>query len=171
MSLTRRSFIVLGTASLISSCASYNPATITPPDGLSIASVTKAVNDVRRLYGSNPVIYSANLAGAARTQANLMVSKDQLSHNLGPTLRERVTAAGFQGAVGENVAGGHPTLEVAIQGWLDSPAHRNTLLTNKFTQFGLAVARVPGGKKHSRYGIYWALVMGGDFAAWIQKPV
>lgn len=166
MSFSRRTFIALGAASLTASCTSYTPATVTGPDGLSIAAITDAINEVRRQNGAPPVRYSVSLAGAARTQANLMASKDKLSHDLGPTLRERVTAAGFLGAVGENVAGGHPTLEAAIQGWLESPAHKNTLLTSKFTEFGLAVARVPGGKKHSRYGIYWALVMGGDFAAW-----
>lgn len=166
MSITRRALIVLASAALLSSCVSYDPKGVTTPDGLSVGAITRAINEVRQLHGAAPVRYSTSLAGAARTQANLMASKDKLSHNLGPTLRERVRAAGFEGAVGENVAGGHPTLEAAIQGWLDSPAHKNTLLTDKFTEFGLAVARVPGGKKNSRYGIYWALVMGGNFEAW-----
>lgn len=166
MSLLLRSLIILAVASLLSSCANYDPQSRTTPDGLSIGAITRAINEVRALHGAAPLRYSSNLATAARRQANLMASKDKLSHNLGPTLRERVRAAGFEGAVGENVAGGHPTLEAAIQGWLDSPAHRNTLLTDKFTAFGLAVARVPGGKKNSRYGVYWALVMGGSFDAW-----
>lgn len=169
MSLTRRTFIVLGAATLTASCASYNPSTVTGPEHLSTAAITRAINDVRRQNGAKPIVYSPILAKAARTQANLMAAKDQLSHDLGPTLRERVTAAGFKGAVGENVAGGHKTLEAAIQGWLDSPRHRSTLLTNKFTQFGLAVARVPSGRK-SRYRVYWALVMGGDFDAWRVYP-
>lgn len=165
MPLTRRSFIILGAASLTASCSSYVPSTTTGPGSLSVATITRAINEVRRQNGAKAIAYSATLANAARTQANLMATKDELSHNLGPTLRERVTAAGFKGAVGENVAGGHKTLEAAIQGWLDSPRHRNTLLTNRFTQFGLAVARVPSGRK-SRYGVYWALVMGGSFDAW-----
>lgn len=169
MSLTRRSFIVLGAATLTASCATYNPATVTGPDHLSVSAITQAINEVRRQNGAKSIVYSATLARAARTQANLMASKDQLSHELGPTLRERVTAAGFKGAVGENVAGGHKTLEAAIQGWLESPRHRSTLLTNKFTQFGLAVARVPSNRK-SRYGVYWALVMGGSYDAWRVYP-
>lgn len=169
MLFTRRTFIILGAATLTASCSSYTPLTVTKPEGLDVATITKAINDVRKQNGAKPVVYSTTLSNAARTQANLMASKDKLSHDLGPTLRERVTDAGFKGAVGENVAGGHKTLEAAIQGWLDSPSHRNTLLTNKFTQFGLAVARVPSSRK-SRYGIYWALVMGGSFDAWRVYP-
>ncbi|MHB1109345.1 MAG: CAP domain-containing protein, partial [Devosia sp.] len=51
------------------------------------------------------------------------------------------------------------------QGWLDSPKHRETLLSDRFTEFGLAVAAVDSGRK-SRYGTYWAFIAGGDFAAW-----
>jgi uncharacterized protein YkwD len=120
---------------------------------------------VRAANGRKPLTYNYRLEEAARSQARLMASKDQLSHNLGVTLRERVTTAGYEGAVGENVAGGQRSLQQAIQGWLDSPAHRSTLLSPKFTEFGLAVAAVPNGKK-SRYGIYWAFIAGGSFEAW-----
>jgi len=94
-----------------------------------------------------------------------MAQKDQLSHNLGVSLRQRVTDAGYDGAVGENVAGGHKTLEQAIEGWLAPPGHRSTLLSTRFVEFGLAVATVPPGRK-SRYGTYWAFVAGGPFEAW-----
>jgi len=120
---------------------------------------------VRKSNGRPPLAYNPRLEAAARSQARLMSDKDQLSHDLGVTLRQRVTAAGYDGAVGENVAGGHRTLEHAIQGWLDSPSHRDTLLSTRFTEFGLAVASVDAGRK-SRYGVYWAFIAGGDFAAW-----
>ena len=120
---------------------------------------------MRKANGRPPLAYNPKLEAAARSQANLMASKDQLSHDLGVTLRQRVTAAGYEGAVGENVAGGQRTLEQAIQGWLDSPRHRDTLLSDRFTEFGLAVASVDAGRR-SRYGVYWAFIAGGDFAAW-----
>jgi uncharacterized protein YkwD len=169
-SLSRRGFIVLGAASLLSACSSVGTkpagsATRTPPAALTTASITAAVNGIRARNGRPPLVYSEKLEDAARSQARLMASKDQLSHNLGITLRERVTSAGYDGAVGENVAGGQQTLEQAIEGWLASPKHRDTLLSTKFTEFGLAVASVPNGKK-SRYGIYWAFIAGGSFEAW-----
>lgn len=166
--ITRRSFIVLSSAALVSSCTSYTFDTATRPGQLRTEVITAKINEVRRANGRKPIVYNRQLANAARSQAQLMATRDQLSHDLGVTLRERVTAAGYVGAVGENLAGGHKTLESAIEGWLGSSGHRNTLLSTKFTEFGLAVAHVGGGRK-SRYGTYWALIMGGDYAAWQQK--
>ena len=168
--LSRRHFIVLGSAAMLSGCtAAVAPSTGTPtaPNQLSQAAIIAAINGTRAKNGKPPLKYNTRLETAARSQANLMASKDQLSHNLGVTLRQRVSAAGYDGAVGENVAGGQKSLEHAIQGWLDSPAHRNTLLSTRFTEFGLAVASVAPGRK-SRYGTYWAFIAGGSFDAWKQ---
>lgn len=164
---TRRGFIVLGAAGLLSACTTTGIPVkgATSPAELSTATIVARINETRRLNGKPAWAYSAQLAAAARTQANLMASKDQLSHDLGISLRQRVTNAGYLGAVGENVAGGQKTLEQAIEGWLASSGHRNTLLSTKFTEFGLAYARVPAGSK-SRYGTYWALIAGGSFDAW-----
>lgn len=172
MPITRRAFIIAGTGASLSACASIGgfgtavPGGATTPQDLTQASMLGAVNEARRINGGHkPLTYNVALEAAARSQANLMASKDTLAHNLGVTLRERVTAAGYIGAVGENIAGGQQTLQQAIEGWLNSPGHRATLLSDKFTEFGLAVARVGGGRK-SRYGIYWCFIAGGSFEAW-----
>ena len=166
-SVTRRGFLVLGAAGLLSACtaAGPRPGAATPPAQLSTATITAAINGVRKANGRKPLSYSPRLEAAARRQADLMANRDQLSHDLGLTLRQRVADAGFDGAVGENVAGGQRTLEAAIEGWLHSPRHRETLLSAKFTEFGLAAATVSSGRK-SRYGVYWAFIAGGSFEAW-----
>ncbi len=167
-SLSRRGFLALTATGLLGACTSAippGPASRTAPPQLTTATITAAINGVRKANGRPPLNYNFRLEQAARSQAQLMARQDQLSHDLGVSLRERVTTAGYDGAVGENVAGGHRTLEEAIQGWLNSPAHRDTLLSAKFTEFGLAVAAVPTGK-NSRYGIYWAFIAGGSFDAW-----
>jgi uncharacterized protein YkwD len=166
-SFSRRGFILLGLAGLLSGCTAIGPAPgiATSPAQLSTATITAAINGVRGANGHPPLVYNPRLEEAARSQASLMARKDQLSHNLGVTLRQRVAAAGYDGAVGENLAGGQHSLEQAIEGWLDSPKHRETLLSDRFTEFGLAVASVDSGRK-SRYGVYWAFIAGGDFAAW-----
>jgi uncharacterized protein YkwD len=166
-SLSRRLLLVLGAAGLLSACSAGGPAptTSTPPAQLTQAGILSAINGARKANGKPPLRYNSQLEAAARSQANLMASRDQLSHDLGVSLRQRVTAAGYDGAVGENVAGGQQTLEQAIDGWLHSPKHRETLLSTRFTEFGLAVASVGSGKK-SRYGTYWAFIAGGSFEAW-----
>jgi len=164
--LTRRGFVLLSGAALVTSCTPYTFQSTTKAAALSPAVMAARINEVRKANGRKPVTYNAKLAAASRAHAQLMAKRDQLSHNLGITLRERVTAAGYIGAVGENLAGGHKSLEAAIEGWLASSGHRSTLLSDKFTEFGLAVAHVSSGKK-SRYGTYWAMIMGGDYAAWL----
>lgn len=171
--LSRRHVVLFGSAALLSGCSAAiapmktttTAAATTGPAQLTQAGILAAINGTRAKYGKPPLAYNTRLETAARSQANLMASKDQLSHDLGVTLRQRVTAAGYDGAVGENVAGGQKTLEAAIEGWLNSPKHRETLLSTRFVEFGLAVANVGAGRK-SRYGTYWAFIAGGSFEAW-----
>jgi len=173
-SLSRRGLLVSGAAFLLSGCSTTLPGAGTGTGGpvklpqLTTASITAAINGVRRANGRKPLSYNVKLEQAARSQANLMASRDQLSHDLGVSLRQRVTNAGYDGAVGENVAGGQRTLEGTIQGWMNSSGHRDTLLSDRFTEFGLAVATV-APTKHSRYGIYWAFIAGGSYDAW-KRP-
>ena len=174
MSFTRRTFIIAGTGASLSACASIGgfgtivPAGNATPQQLTQDVILATVNEARRSNGGHkPMAYNDMLEIAARSQANLMVEKDRLEHNLGVTLRERVSAAGYIGAVGENIAGGQQSLQQAIEGWLNSPGHRATLLSDKFVEFGLAVARVPASRK-SRYGIYWCFIAGGPFAPWLN---
>jgi uncharacterized protein YkwD len=161
--LTRRSLLVLASAAALSACASTIPVlpkTASTPETLSDGEILSAINAVRAANGSPPWRYSVALENAARSQARLMAQKNTMSHDLGVTLRERVTAAGYLGAVGENVAKGYPDLPSTIGGWMNSTGHRSTLLSKKFTEFGLAAARGPGDK------LYWAMIAGGSFDAW-----
>jgi uncharacterized protein YkwD len=172
MSITRRAFIVLGAGASLSACTSIGvtttvPSGNTPPQQLTQAAILEAINDARRLNGNHkPLSYNVQLEAAARFQADLMAQKDTLAHDVGYTLRERTDQQGYRGAVGENIAGGQTSLQQAIEGWLNSPGHRATLLSDKFVEFGLAEAHTPAGVK-SRYGNYWCLIAGGPVAAWI----
>lgn len=164
--LTRRGFLVLGATAALAACSTTIPvlpkAAASTPENLTDDEILTAINAVRAANGAPAWAYNPRLEDAARSQARLMAQKNTLSHNLGTTLRERVTAAGYLGAVGENVAKGYTNLQGAIEGWMNSSGHRSTLLSPKFTEFGLAVARGPGGK------LYWAMIAGGSFQAWIQ---
>jgi uncharacterized protein YkwD len=171
MPLSRRGLIGLSAISLLAACsgaeafAPLKGGSITPRE-VTRARVVAAINGIRMAHGKPPLRYCPELETAARTQATLMATKDQLSHDLGETLRQRVSKAGYEGAVGENVAGGQQTLEQAIDGWMHSRGHRETLLSTKFVEFGLAVSVVPKTKR-SRYGVYWAFIAGGPTSAWM----
>ena len=174
--LQRRSLLVLAAVamlaglSVLAACSSGitpapSPSASLTPSQLSQGAIIAAINRTRAANGRPPLRYSGQLEAAARSQAKLTASRDQLSHTLGVTLRERVSAAGYHGAVGENLAGGQSTLDQAIEGWLNSPGHRDTLLSTKFVEFGLAAATVPADRT-SRYKAYWAFIAGGPFEAW-----
>ena len=161
-----RALLALGVGCALSACASVGP-TIAPHAGpktlpqLTQASTLTAINAARQANGGHKALaYNTQLEAACRTQVGIMVEKDQLEHNLGLTPRERTDQQGYRGAIGENLAGGQATLEGAIEGWLNSPGHRATLLSDKFIEFGVAVATVPADR-HSRYGIYWCFLAGG----------
>lgn len=163
--LPRRGFLLLGAAAALSACSTTMPMlpkTASSPENLTDAEILADINAVRRANGASDWTYNGALENAARSQARLMASKDTMSHNLGVTLRERVTAAGYIGAVGENVAKGYRDLPGAIEGWMQSPGHRSTLLNTKFVEFGLAAARSRSGK------IYWAMIAGGSFEPWLR---
>ncbi|WDR02411.1 CAP domain-containing protein [Devosia algicola] len=108
--LSRRAFIVLASAGTLSACAGVIPKTIPAgdnrPESLTRKQILAAINAVRKANGRPAWSYNPQLEAAARAQANLMAAKDKLSHDLGVTLRQRVTNAGYYGAVGENLAGG-----------------------------------------------------------------
>lgn len=163
LTTTRRGFLVLAAAAALAACSAtvpMLPKVASTPDAMSDAEILAAINAVRQANGAPPWSYNPRLEDAARSQARLMAQKNALSHDLGTTLRQRVTAAGYIGAVGENVAKGYPNLQGAIEGWMQSSGHRGTLLSHRFVEFGLAVARGPGGK------LYWAMIAGGSFEAW-----
>lgn len=168
-----RGLLVFATLTLLAACSSIAPpakspgggTTATTPVQLTQGGIIAAINSTRKANGKPPLRYNVKLESAARSQANLMAAKDTLSHDLGVTLRQRVATAGYEGAVGENVAAGQTSLEQAITSWLNSSGHRDTLLSTKFQEFGLAVATVPSGTS-SRYRVYWAFIAGGPFEAW-----
>jgi uncharacterized protein YkwD len=165
-----RRALIVGIGLLLTACASVGPSIVprssTPAPQLTQAAILATINEARRANGGHkPMTYNVKLEQACRTQVALMVEKDQLAHDLGKKPRVRTDEAGYVGAIGENLAGGQQTLEGAIEGWLNSPGHRSTLLSDKFVEFGLAVARVPADRK-SRYGIYWCFLAGGPFEAW-----
>jgi uncharacterized protein YkwD len=163
LTTTRRGFILLTATAALAACSTTIPMLpkgARTPETLTDAEILEAINTVRRANGAPPWTYNVRLEEAARSQARLMAQKNTMSHDLGVTLRQRVTAAGYLGAVGENVGKGYKDLQGVIGGWMDSSGHRNTLLSHRFVEFGLAAARGPGGK------LYWAMIAGGSFEAW-----
>lgn len=80
------------------------------------------------------------------TQSALIHTVDMVEHRFishsgsdGSNVAERVTKTGYKWlVVGENLAMGQRTPEEVIEGWLDSPGHRQNLLHDRFREIGVA---------------------------------
>lgn len=102
-----------------------------------------------------PLSWSATLQAAADLHSNHMDSTGFYSHTWqdGTTLKDRLLSVGYKYDIGaENIAWGHKTESDVLQGWLDSPPHRDAILFGYYNRYGL-----------SHKGIYWTLVLGYEY--------
>jgi uncharacterized protein YkwD len=161
LKLTRRGFIILGAATGLSACATYQATTFTPVVDVTPDEMLAAINKARGQNGSKPLIWNSALAQMAGNQARAMLGHGNMSHDFGPgqDLRDRATAVDYHGPIGENVAAGQTSLEETISDWMASPGHRFTLLSGMWASVGMAVRTAPAG---SHYATYWAADFGAE---------
>jgi uncharacterized protein YkwD len=109
------------------------------------------VDAARRDRGVGGVVWNESLAGVARNHSTDMARKNYVGHYRDGPLFERYAAAGLSCPGGENVYAvttvgvANADTEAAlarrtVTAWLDSPGHRETLLTERFTRHGVGVA-------------------------------
>ena len=106
-----------------------------------------------------PLKASALLARAALIHAQDMASHDFFEHEGSDrsTPAVRATRVGYEWrSVGENIAAGSTTAEQVVDGWLKSPGHCANIMSDRFTEMGIAFATNP----KSDAGIYWSQVFG-----------
>jgi uncharacterized protein YkwD len=110
----------------------------------------------RELRAVPPLQPAAQLASAARGHARQMAERGFFQHvdPEGRGSRERAAAAGFRGAVAENLAWGQSTAEQVLAAWLQSPGHCATLMSPNHQLLGVGYA---GG---ARSKPLWVLMVG-----------
>lgn len=105
---------------------------------------------------SPPLRANADLDRAAQMHADAMARFGELEHRGrdGSTPAQRAARAGYGSAalVGENIAGGAPSAEEVVSGWLASSGHCAILMNVDFLDMGIAFAV----NTDSPLGIYWA---------------
>ncbi|HUV32191.1 MAG TPA: CAP domain-containing protein [Devosiaceae bacterium] len=166
---TRRQFMFvvaagLGSA-LLSGCTLFGSADFELVR-VSDREAAAAINAIRARNGLGSLTHSRSLQVIASQQARWMAEADRLAHEVRADLglAGRIARAGYQGIAGENISAGYTSLASVIDGWMASPEHRHNMLGPDFTEFGIAAARVGPGRQ-SRYGVYWALVLGAPATA------
>ena len=122
--------------------AAHAPA---PGSGAAPAVVCE-INRERRARGLRPVSAHPRLSRMARRYARAMVRLGFFSHTSpgGGTLRDRLNASGYGGAVaGEALAWGQGRLatpRAVVRSWMGSPPHRAILLGRNYRDIGIGVA-------------------------------
>ncbi len=128
--------------------------------------ILELVNHERKQEGLDPLSIDEQLDQAAHFHNDQMVLADQMSHQLPgePGLGERVTATGYNwSTVAENVAAGYTTPEAVVEGWMNSPGHRDNILNPKFTHIGIGYEYAPDNNHaFEDFDVYWTQVFGTD---------
>jgi uncharacterized protein YkwD len=113
--------------------------------------VAERTDEERRAAGAGGVERDPDLAAVARAHSRDMRDRGFVDHTNpdGEGPNDRAEAAGFDCTVGENIyqtpRGALASSERAfadhvVRSWLDSPGHRETLLTERYTRQGVGVA-------------------------------
>ena len=110
--------------------------------------VLQGINEVRQDEELQPLEHNEKLAQVARNYSRQMAENDFFSHtgDDGSTLQNRVRAGGIiYWVVGENLfksTNVPQPVNVAVDGWMESPGHRENILRPVFTETGVGVWRV-----------------------------
>jgi uncharacterized protein YkwD len=117
------------------------------PTNVSDEAVQCEINAVRAARGLSPIRTTRALRLAAQRHSEDMVRRQYFAHisPSGLTLAKRVRRAGYPGGrVGENIgwgSGSAATPAAIVQAWMNSPPHRQILLTPGFREGGVGIAR------------------------------
>ena len=133
------------------------PARRPAPPARSLATIVDTVflltNRERVRASLTPLRRNADLTRAAQLQAEQMAAAGKLTHEVPgsryPTLASRLRLIGYQyRAVGENVAEGYTSGAALMAGWMTSAPHRANILSARYTETGVGMARSKSGRTY-----------------------
>jgi uncharacterized protein YkwD len=124
-------------------CYSGQSSTTTILDTeIDAAALTTLTNQVREIKSLAPLISNDKLLAAAEAKADDLIAKGYFSHT-SPSGKEFFTwieETDYQyQIIGENLAVGFSNNKEVIKAWLDSPAHRDNILNEKYREIGIVV--------------------------------
>ena len=138
--------------------AAPTPAPRPAPPTRSLTSIIDTVflltNRERVRSSLTPLRRSADLARVAQLQAEQMAAAGKLAHEVPgaryPTLASRMKLIGYQyRSVGENVAEGYTSGAALLAGWMTSAPHRANILSVRYTETGVGMARAKSGRTYT----------------------
>ena len=127
-------------------------------------SVESSINAMRAQHGCGPLRLHVALSLSAGRQARLLLADGELDHDAGSPMPQRLhRAVPSASLLGEDLAwgtGSDARPSSIVQGWMDSPMHRQIMLDCRFSHLGVGIAAGRFGQRGTRTTVYAA-----DFAA------
>ncbi len=123
----------------------YTPqhSTLAYATEMSQQTLLNATNAQRSNFSRSTLVLNNKLSSAAQAKANDMVARNYWSHNTPDGQEPWVFISGvnydYQKA-GENLAYGFSSSNETINGWMNSPTHKDNLLDSEFTEVGFGFA-------------------------------
>ena len=122
--------------------------------------VVQLVNVERQKNGLPALYYDSNISDVARTKSADMAFNNYFAH-YSPTYgmaSDMLLSYGITWtAWGENIASGQDTPEEVVSQWMNSPSHRENILSSNFTFLGV------GYYVNSSGTPYWTQMFTSDF--------
>ena len=119
-------------------------------NGIAEDNLLTTTNQTRQRNHEPSLGINAKLSTAAQSKADDMVARDYWSHTApdGKQAWSFVDSTGYTyQVVGENLAYGFSSGDEVVRGWLNSPSHRENLLSNDYTEVGFGIAQSPDFNK------------------------
>jgi uncharacterized protein YkwD len=153
------------TASAVGDCT---PAVSWPAARADLAAqVVDLINARRVALGLPTLAVSPTLTAAATWKARHMAAYGYMTHDdpappVARTAGERIAACGYpSGTWGENIAEGYTSAQAVVDGWLNSPGHRENIENPAYHATGVAAAGA---------ALYWAQTFGAVVDAVVTLP-
>lgn len=140
------------------SAASGHQAIATSDRDRLIRQVLQLTNSYRQQAGLQPLRLNDTLTTAAYTHSLDMATHDFFGHVgfNGSTLFNRLDAAGYRyTSAGENIAAGFTTASTVVQAWMNSPLHRQNILTPFLEEVGIGFVFSPRDPGKLKMHYYW----------------
>ena len=118
--------------------------------GTFAADVIRLVNEERAKVGVKPLRAAFDLSEEAAIRAGEVSEVYSHTRPDGTSFSTAFEEGSYE-AVGENLQAGASTPEEAIRQWMNSPSHRENILSEEYEELGVGYIYVP----ESKYKHYW----------------
>jgi len=141
-SLSKLVLLILFFQVFITSIARVKPGVLGFASNISVDQILSLTNSNRQASGLVNLSFNATLAESARQKANDMFADNYWAHNApdGTTPWYFFKNAGYNYLyAGENLARDFGDSDGVVRAWMDSPTHRDNIMSGRYTEIGIAV--------------------------------